>query len=240
MIRQIIKIDENKCDGCGLCVSACHEGAIGLIDGKAKLLRDDYCDGLGNCLPVCPTGAIAFEEREAAQFDETAVKASAETVQPVTLACGCPGTHSKVIERSAGFKPEQTQTASVQTAPVQTCLKQWPVQIKLIPVNAPYFNNANLLVTADCCAYAYGNFHGDYMKNRITIIGCPKLDEGDYSEKLTTILKLNSIKSVTIARMEVPCCGGIENSAKHALQYCGKLIPWQVATITTDGRVIED
>ena len=234
MVRKIIKIDESKCDGCGLCVSACHEGAIGMVDGKAKLLRDDYCDGLGSCLPVCPAEAITFEEREAAEYDEAAVKANVENKQTDTLACGCPGTHSKTIER--GVCHEQ---GSPQAVSVQTHLSQWPIQIKLVPVNAPYFNNANLLVTADCAAYAYGNFHAEYMKNRITIIGCPKLDDGDYSEKLTAILKQNSIKSVTVARMEVPCCGGIENSVKTALQNCGKMIPWQVVTFSTAGSVLE-
>ena len=235
MIRKIIKIYESKCDGCGLCVSACHEGAIGLVDGKAKLLRDDYCDGLGNCLPVCPAGAISFEEREAAEFDEAAVKTNMENKQPETLACGCPGTHSKTLERSNSCVSEQTQAM-----PVQTHLNQWPVQIKLVPPNAPYFNKANLLIAADCAAYAYGSFHADYMKNKITIIGCPKLDEGDYSEKLTAILKQNSIKSVTVVRMEVPCCGGIENAVKTALQNCGKMIPWQVVTFSTDGNILED
>ena len=233
MVRQIIRIDEDKCDGCGLCVSACHEGAIGMADGKAKLLRDDYCDGLGNCLPVCPTGAITFEEREAAAFDIAAVKVK-EDKQPETLACGCPGTHSKHIERNP------VESAQVQTAPTQTHLNQWPVQIKLVPVNAPYFNNAHLLVAADCAAYAYGSFHAEYMKNRITIIGCPKLDEGDYSDKLTAILKQNNVKSVTVVRMEVPCCGGIEHAVKKALQQCGKMIPWQVVTITTDGQILDD
>jgi len=233
MIRKIIKIDESKCNGCRLCVSACHEGAIGLMDGKAKLLREDYCDGLGNCLPVCPTGAISFEEREAAQFDEAAVKSNMENTQPETLACGCPGTHSKIIARGG-----QGDLVREQPAPVETHLNQWPVQIKLVPANAPYFKNANLLVAADCAAYAYGNFHREYMKNRVTIIGCPKLDDGDYSEKLTAILKQNDIKSVTIARMEVPCCGGIENAVKSALQNCGKLIPWQVVTISIAGQIL--
>ena len=233
MVRQIIKIDENKCNGCGLCVSACHEGAIGLVDGKAKLLRDDYCDGLGNCLPVCPMEAITFEEREAAKYDESAVKANMRNNQPETLACGCPGTHSRVIERDAHSEPIKTQTVTIQTQ-----LNQWPVQIKLVPSNAPYFDNANLLIAADCTAYAYGTFQTEYMKNRITIIGCPKLDEGDYSEKLTVILKQNNIKSVMIARMEVPCCGGIENAVKTALQNCGKMIPLQVATFSTDGNVL--
>ena len=234
MIRKIIKINENKCDGCGQCVSACHEGAIGLIDGKAKLLRDDYCDGLGDCLPVCPTEAITFEEREAAGYDEAAVKANMENKKLNVLACGCPGTHSKPIRRESLCKVPQEQAASVETH-----LNQWPVQIKLVPPNAQYFENANLLIAADCSAFAYGNFHGEYMKNKITIIGCPKLDEGDYSEKLTDILKMNNIKSVTIARMEVPCCGGIENAAKTALESCGKLTPWQVVTISTDGRILE-
>lgn len=234
MLRQIIKIDETKCNGCGLCVSACHEGAIGLVDGKAKLLRDDYCDGLGNCLPVCPTNAISFEEREAAEYNEEAVKMNMENKQPVKLACGCPGTHSKTLERKV-----DCDNNTESSAPVQTHLNQWPVQIKLVPPNAPYFNNANILIAADCTAYAYGNFHSEFMKNKITLIGCPKLDEGDYSEKLTAILKMNNIKSVTVVRMEVPCCGGIENAVKTALKNSDKLIPWQVVTISTDGRIIE-
>ena len=234
MVRSIIKIDESKCDGCGLCAAACHEGAIGMVDGKAKLLRDDYCDGLGNCLPVCPTGAISFEQREAAEFDEAAVKANMESSQPKTLACGCPGHNAKAIKRG------ENEAAQGKPANIETHLNQWPVQISLVPVNAPYFENANLLVAADCAAYAYGNFHAEYMKNRITIIGCPKLDEVDYSEKLTAILKQNSLKSVTVVRMEVPCCGGIENAVKTALQNCGKLIPWQVVTISTDGRILEN
>ena len=234
MIRQIIKINEEKCNGCGLCVSACHEGAIGLVNGKAKLLRDDYCDGLGNCLPGCPTNAISFEEREAAEYDEEAVKMNAENKQPENLACGCPGTQSKTLERNVTSEIK-TDTSS----PVQTQLNQWPVQIKLAPPNAPYFDNAGLLIAADCTAYAYGNFHNEFMKNKITLIGCPKLDEGDYSEKLTAILKMNNIKSLTVARMEVPCCGGIENAVKTALQNSGKFIPWQVITISTDGKILE-
>jgi ferredoxin len=238
MLRTIIKIDDEKCNGCGLCVSACHEGAIGLVDGKAKLLRDDYCDGLGNCLPVCPTGAITFEEREAAAYDEAAVQAnqSPANQQPEPLACGCPGTHAKALRRE---EPASTPHPASAVAP-ETQLNQWPVQIKLVPVNAPYFNRANLLVAADCAAYSYGNFHNEFMKNRITIIGCPKLDEGDYAEKLTAILKQNDIKSVTIVRMEVPCCGGIEHAVKTAMQNCGKMIPWQVVTLSTDGRILED
>jgi NAD-dependent dihydropyrimidine dehydrogenase PreA subunit len=234
MVRKIIKIDEAKCDGCGLCVSACHEGAIGLVDGKAKLLRDDYCDGLGDCLPACPTGAISFEEREAAEYDEAAVKANMESKQPETLPCGCPGTHAKTIEREGCCETKQECTTSVETH-----LNQWPVQIKLVPPNAPYFNNANLLVAADCAAYAYGNFHADYMKNKITIIGCPKLDDIDYTDKLTAIIRSNDIKSVIVARMEVPCCGGIENAVKMALQASEKMIPWQVVTLSTDGQVLD-
>jgi ferredoxin len=235
MIRKLIKIDDKKCNGCGLCVSACHEGAIGLADGKAKLLRDDYCDGLGNCLSVCPTGAITFEEREAAEFDEAAVKSNMENKQPETLACGCPGTHSQLIGRKNQHEEEPKLTSSADTH-----LKQWPVQIKLAPINAPYFKNAKLLVAADCTAYAYGNFHAGFMKNKITLIGCPKLDECDYSEKLTAILKMNDIESVTVVRMEVPCCGGIENAVKNALRNSGKIIPWQIVTITTDGQIAPD
>jgi ferredoxin len=234
MIRQIIKIDEDKCNGCGLCVTACHEGAIGMINGKATLLRDDYCDGLGNCLPVCPTNAISFEEREAAEFDEEAVIKNTENKQKQNLAFGCPGTQAKNLERNI-----INEIKADTSAPVQTHLKQWPVQIKLIPPTAPYLNNAQLLIAADCTAYAYGNFHSEFMKNKITLIGCPKLDEGDYSEKLTAILKFNNIKSLTVVRMEVPCCGGIENAVKTALQISGKLIPWQVITVSTDGRILE-
>lgn len=238
MIRKVIKIDEDKCNGCGLCVNACHEGAIGLVDGKAKLLRDDYCDGLGNCLPVCPTGAISFEEREAAEFNDEAVKANLakkEEQSKAPLPCGCPGTNLKRFERK-----EEEPAPNTQGAPVTSRLRQWPVQIKLVPVNAPYFNGAHLLIAADCAAYAYGNFHNDFIKNRITIIGCPKLDAGDYTAKLTEIIKHNDIKSVTVVRMEVPCCGGIEFAAKNALINSGKFIPWQVVTITTDGKILEE
>lgn len=235
MIRQIITIDKEKCDGCGLCVSACHEGAIGLVDGKAELLRDDYCDGLGNCLPVCPTGAISFEEREALEYDEIAVnKNMEEKNMEEMLPCGCPGTNAKAIERQ---QPAAQTALPAQAVPSR--LNQWPVQIKLAPINAPYFENANLLVSADCAAYAYGNFHGEFMKNKITLIGCPKLDEGDYSEKLTAIIQRNNIRSVTVVRMEVPCCGGIENAVKTALQRSGKMIPWQVITLSTDGQILE-
>lgn len=233
MIRKIIEINEDLCNGCGTCASACHEGAIAMVDGKAKLLRDDYCDGLGDCLPVCPTDAIKFVEREADAYDEAAVKAAQEKKQGGSLPCGCPGTHAKAIER----KPLNIE--ALPSAPQLSHLRQWPVQIKLVPVNAAYMEGADLLIAADCCAYAYGNFHGDFIKNRVTIIGCPKLDEGDYSEKLTEILIQNNIKSVTVVRMEVPCCGGIENAVKTALKNCGKLIPWQVAVISTDGQRLE-
>jgi len=236
MVRRIIRIDEDKCTGCGLCAHACHEGAIGMVDGKAVLLRDDYCDGLGDCLPACPTGAISFEEREAAEYNEAAVLANKEAAagKQEKLPCGCPGTHSKVINR------EQTcESSCAPKSQSESRLSQWPVQIKLVPVNAPYFKDANLLIAADCTAYAYGDFHDRFIKNRVTLIGCPKLDEGDYTEKLTRIIKNNDIKSVTIVRMEVPCCGGLENAAKKALQSSGKFIPWNVVTVTTDGRILE-
>jgi len=235
MIRKIIKINEEKCNGCGLCATACHEGAIGMIDGKAKLLRDNYCDGLGDCLPVCPTGAISFEEREALEYNEAEVKKNMVMKKADNLPCGCPGTNSRAIQRDA---TDISKAESVAPA-MPSQLNQWPVQIKLVPVNAPYFENANLLISADCAAYAYGNFHREFMKNKVTLIGCPKLDEGDYSEKLTAILTVNNIKSVTVVRMEVPCCGGIENAAKTALKNCNKMIPWRVVTILTDGRVLE-
>lgn len=230
MIRKIIKINEEKCIGCGACADACHEGAIGMVDGKAKLLREDYCDGLGDCLPACPVDAITFEEREAPAYNEAAVLAAKAKTQG-TLPCGCPGTQSRAIKR------EETVSAS-DNLPSVSRLSQWPVQIKLVPVNAPYFDGADLLIAADCTAYAYGRFHEDFIKNRITLIGCPKLDEGDYAEKLTQIIANNNIKSLTIVRMEVPCCGGIENATKRALQTSGKIIPWQVVAISTDGKIV--
>ena len=232
MLRKIIKIDEEKCNGCGLCAKACHEGAIEMIDGKAKLTREDYCDGLGDCLPACPTNAITFEEREAPAYNEAAVLAAKQAKSGDTLPCGCPGTNSKAIKREA-------TPATAFSAPITSQLQQWPVQIKLVPINAPYFDNANLLVAADCTAFAYGNFHNEFIRNHITLIGGPKLDEGDYSEKLTQIIANNNIKSVTIARMEVPCCGGIENAVKRALQASGKFIPWRVVTISTYGRIVD-
>ncbi len=232
MVRKIIRIDKEKCNGCGICAAACHEGAIEMIDGVAVLTREDYCDGLGDCLPACPTGAITFEEREAPAYDEDAVRAAKMKKHGVKLPCGCPGTQSKAIRREACPAPAKSAAASSQ-------LMQWPCQIKLVPVNAPYFDGANLLIAADCTAYAYGNFHNDFIRNHITLIGCPKLDEGDWAEKLTAIIRENDIKSVTIVRMEVPCCGGIENAAKRALQASGKFIPWRVVTISTDGKILE-
>ena len=231
MLRKIIKIDEEKCNGCGACAAACHEGAIEMVNGKAKLTREDYCDGLGDCLPACPVDAITFEEREAPAYDEEAVRQAKMQKFGVKLPCGCPGSQSRTIQR------QNTAPAPESAGPSQ--LMQWPVQIKLVPVRAPYFDGANLLIAADCTAYAYGNFHRDFIRNRITLIGCPKLDEGDYAEKLTAIIAQNNIKSVTIVRMEVPCCGGIENAAKRAIQNSGKFLPWQVVTITTDGRIKE-
>ncbi len=231
MLRKIIKIDQTKCNGCGACAAACHEGAIEMINGKAKLTREDYCDGLGDCLPACPVDAISFEMREAPAYDEAAVKA-AQAAKKAPLPCGCPGSNSKSIKREAA--PE-----AASCSPVNSQLCQWPVQIKLVPVNAPYFDGANLLVAADCTAFAYGNFHNEFIRNHVTLIGCPKLDEGDYAQKLTQIIANNNIKSVKVVRMEVPCCGGIENAVKRALMASGKFIPWQVVTISTDGRILE-
>jgi len=239
MLRKIIKIDRDKCNGCGVCVSACHEGAIGLVDGKAELLRDDYCDGLGDCLPACPTGAISFEEREALEYDEAAVQSHKGKKPATPIMGGCPGSNARAIMREEDPGTAVSQEAEPQARIVASELSQWPIQIKLVPINAPYFQGANLLVAADCAAYAYGNFHKEFIKNRITLIGCPKLDDGDYSEKLTEIIKSNEIKSVTVVRMEVPCCGGIENAVKTALINSGKMIPWQVVTVSTDGRLLE-
>ena len=253
MLRKIIKIDESKCNGCGACASACHEGAIAMVNGVAKLTREDYCDGLGDCLPACPTGAITFEMREAPAYDEAAVKKAQlqkKLMQELGggMPCGCTGSQAKAIrhentEYESGSASSASTTSSVSSAsPLQgvpSRLSTWPVQIKLAPVNAPYFSGADLLIAADCSAYAYGNFHNDLIKNRVVLIGCPKLDEGDYSEKLKAIIAGNDIKSVTVVRMEVPCCGGIEMAARRALQESGKFIPWQVVTISTDGRVLD-
>lgn len=215
MKRRVIHIDQDKCNGCGACASACHEGAIGMVNGKARLMRDDYCDGLGDCLPACPTNAITFVEREAAPYDEAAVQANKAALQ-------------------------DGEADDAAFAPTVSRLQQWPVQIKLAPVNAPYFDGAKLLVAADCSAYAYGDFHNRFIKGHVTLIGCPKLDNVDYSEKLAEIIKNNNIKSVTIVRMEVPCCGGLELAAKKALQESGKFIPWQVVTLSLDGQILDE
>lgn len=240
MERRIIEIDKERCNGCGACAAACHEGAIAMVDGKAQLMRDDYCDGLGDCLPACPTGTIRFVEREAAAYDEKAVmenkrKKTQEKMKKEEgiLPCGCPGSQSREIERA-----QRAEAAAPGAAPVNR-LSQWPVQIKLVPVNAPYFDGAKLLIAADCTAYAYAAFHERFIKGHITLVGCPKLDGVDYSGKLTEIIRNNDIKSVTVVRMEVPCCGGLEHAAKTALQQSGKFIPWQVVTISTDGKILE-
>ena len=243
MVRKIIEIDSEKCNGCGLCASACHEGAIGMVDGKAKLLRDDYCDGLGNCLPVCPTGAIRFVEREAAAYDEKAVEENMKKAQNAAHS-GCPGRRAQTLQPSGGCPGSQARTFAPHAAapsdffPQPSQLRQWPVQIQLVPVNAPYFEGADLLVAADCTAYAYADFHKDFLRGRIALVGCPKLDPVDYSEKLTEILRRNDIKSVTIVRMEVPCCGGLEHAVKTALQNCGKMIPWSVHTVSVKGELL--
>lgn len=241
MKRKIITIDEEKCNGCGLCVDACHEGALQLINGKARLVSESYCDGLGDCLPECPAGAITMEEREALAYDEEAVKkhmADRYNPLPDKLACGCPSTQARSIERNDTDAATPAPAAGHNTPASQ--LRQWPCQIKLVPVNAPYFDHAHLLVAADCTAFAYANFHNDFMRNKITIIGCPKLDDTDYTDKLSEILKAHEIKSVTVLRMEVPCCGGIVNAVKQALVNSGKMIPWGIVTITTDGRIVEN
>ncbi|HKL99132.1 MAG TPA: 4Fe-4S binding protein [Mobilitalea sp.] len=244
MIRTMININEELCNGCGLCVNACHESAIGLVDGKAKLLRDDYCDGLGNCLPVCPTGAITFVEREALPYNEEEVKKNIQNKETQKLVQGkneeshhggCPGSRMQAIKRNVTEEPAKTEDQRI----VASQLRQWPVQIQLVPVNAPYFNGADLLIAADCTAYSYGDFH-KFMKDKITLIGCPKLDDTDYSEKLTEILKHNDLNSITVIRMDVPCCGGIVYAVQTALKNSGKMIPWRVVTISTDGLVLDD
>ena len=237
MKRRIIHIEESRCNGCGLCAAACHEGAIEMVNGKARLTREDYCDGLGDCLPACPTGAITFVEREAAAYDEQAVMENKQRKmrkEGMTLPCGCPGSQSRNIQRPEAPAVETPQAQQTSR------LSQWPVQIKLVPVNAPYFDGARLLIAADCTAYAYAAFHERFIKGHITLVGCPKLDSVDYSEKLTEIIRENDIKSVTVVRMEVPCCGGLELAAKKALQQSGKFIPWQVVTVTVDGRLVEE
>lgn len=237
MIRKIIHIDEEKCNGCGLCANACHEGAIEMVDGKAKLVRENFCDGFGDCLPGCPTGAITFEEREAPEYDEKAVREAKERkkmdeMKHMHHGGGCPGS------RVAKFENNEEEAPVSAVKPVSR-LGQWPCQIKLVPTQAPFFDGAKLLIAADCTAYAYANMHEDFMKGKITIIGCPKLDAVDYTEKLTTIIRDNDIKSVTIVRMEVPCCGGLQRAAENALKASGKFIPWQVVTISRDGKVLE-
>ena len=232
MKRRIIEIDQEKCNGCGACAQACHEGAIGMVNGKAQLLRDDYCDGLGDCLPACPTGAITFVEREAAAYDEQAVKENQRKKQQAQG--GCPGQRMRQFSRPA---PAAHSPSSPGERVSQ--LAQWPCQIKLAPVNAPYFDGAKLLIAADCTAYAYAGIHEDFMAGKVTLIGCPKLDSVDYSEKLTQIIAQNDIQSVTILRMEVPCCGGLEMAAKKVLQQSGKFIPWQVVTLSVDGKILD-
>ena len=239
MIRKIIHIDEDKCNGCGLCATACHEGAIDIIDGKAKLVRENFCDGFGDCLPGCPTGAITFEEREAPAYDEAAVQESKKKKELQEKMkhlheSGCPGSRMRMLEQpgEAGSNIAEPMRQAPQ-------LRNWPVQIKLAPINAPYFNKAKLLITADCTAYAYANFHQEFMRGKVTLVGCPKLDAVDYSEKLTEIIRSNEIQEVTIVRMEVPCCGGLEMAAKKALQASGKFIPWQVVTISIDGKILD-
>lgn len=239
MIRRVIHIDEEKCTGCGLCADACHEGAIGIIDGKAKLLRDDYCDGLGDCLPTCPSNAITFVEREAAAYDEAAVQANKQKKmqaqgQSIPHAGGCPGSRMRVISHETADAAPSAPTAAVSQ------LRNWPVQIKLAPPKAPYFDGAHLLIAADCTAYAYAGFHHDFLRGKVALIGCPKLDAVQYSEKLTEIIRENDIKSVSIVRMEVPCCGGLEQAAVTALKASGKFLPWSVTTITIDGHIKQD
>ena len=244
MKRQIIHIDQEKCNGCGACAAACHEGAIAMVGGKATLMRDDYCDGMGDCLPHCPTGAITFEQREAAPYNEAAVQA-AKAHKAAHAPHSCPGSTPKTMHVCPGSMAKALHPADAageSTAPTmaQSQLRQWPVQIRLVPINAPYFAGAKLLIAADCTAYAYAAFHERFIRGHITLVGCPKLDDVDYSEKLTQIIRENNIQSVTVVRMEVPCCGGLERAAKVALQNSGKFIPWQVITISIDGNILSE
>lgn len=250
MIRKIIQIDEERCNGCSLCAQACHEGAIAMVDGVAKLMRDDYCDGLGDCLPVCPTGAIAFVEREAAAYDEVAVQRrqaekTAQTVEgklPNSPPDGCPGKMARSLGTLESSRPQPEMMAKEGAALAGASaseLRQWPVQIQLAPVNAPYFEGARLLIAADCAAYACGSFHQDFMRGRVALIGCPKLDEVDYADKLTEILMQNDIRSLVVVRMEVPCCAGIVEAVRHALTRSGKTIPWQIVTLSLEGGILD-
>ena len=227
MIRKIITIDEEKCNGCGLCADACHEGAIGIVGGKAKLLREDYCDGLGDCLPACPMKAISFEEREAPAYNEAAVLA-AKKAKEKELPWGCPGSACQSI----------CHDHHSEAVHIPSCLTNFPVQIKLLPPNAPYFDGADLLIAADCTAYSYGNFHHEFMQDRVTMIGCPKLDAVDYAEKLTRIFQYNDIRSVTVTRMTVPCCGGLSYAVKTAIENSGKDIPLRIVTVSPDGQIV--
>ena len=234
MIRKIIHIDEEKCNGCGACAKACHEGAIEMVDGKAKLVRENFCDGFGDCLPNCPTGAITFEEREAPDYDEAAVKAAkAKAYATGAHTHACPGSAMRQMNAAA-----EQEAPALAGKPVSQ-LGQWPCQIKLVPVKAPFFDGAKLLIAADCTAYAYANMHEDFMRGKITVIGCPKLDAVDYTEKLTAILRDNDVRSVTVVRMEVPCCGGLQWMAENALKESGKFLPWQVVTVSRDGKILD-
>ncbi len=239
MKRKIIKIDSEKCNGCGLCAKACHEGAIGMVNGKATLLHENYCDGLGDCLPACPVNAITFEEREAPAYDAEAVRRNQSAkAKEGPLPCGCPGSNARAITREHRNESIREEPFSRPDA-LESELMQWPVQIKLVPIQAPYFDGARLLIAADCTAFSFADFHRRFMRDHVTLIGCPKLDEGDYAEKLAEIIRRNDIQSVTVVRMEVPCCGGIVNAVKQALIASGKMIPWQVVILTTDGQIRE-